>query len=85
MKGRGNRALRSSERLETPMQEAQDRSDLETFAAVIADSQIIVAGPVKRLPAGFDDIDIAILDWIAAEGRRAVVLGRRLASVISES
>jgi len=67
------------------MQEAQDRSDLETFAAVIADSQIIVAGPVSRLPAGFDDIDIAILAWIAAEGRRAVVLGRRLASVISKS
>jgi len=31
--------------------------------------------PVPRLPAGFDDVDIAVLDWIAAEGRR---LGRSL-------
>jgi len=28
-----------------------------------------------RLPAGFDDVDLAVLDWIAAEGRR---LGRGL-------
>jgi hypothetical protein len=27
------------------------------------------------LPAGFDDVDLAVLDWIAAEGRR---LGRGL-------
>jgi hypothetical protein len=25
---------------------------------------------VARLPAGYDDVDVAILDWIAAEGRR---------------
>lgn len=46
--------------------------DLETLAAVIARSQIVVAErlPRRRLPAGFDEVDVAILDWIAAEGRR---------------
>ncbi len=51
---------------------------IETLAAMIAHSQIVVvqpAKPARRLPAGFDDIDIAVLDWIAAEGRR---LGRSL-------
>jgi hypothetical protein len=47
------------------------RLDLETLAAVIARSQIIVAAPAKRLPTGYDDVDVAILEWIAAEGRRA--------------
>ena len=48
-------------------------SDLETLAAVIARSQILVVDriPRRRLPAGFEDADVAILDWIAAEGRRA--------------
>ncbi len=72
------------------MQEAatsRDRSDFDTLAAVIANSQIVVAEPVRRLPAGFDDIDIAILDWIAAEGRRALLLagGAHRLSVISKS
>jgi hypothetical protein len=43
------------------------------FSAVIAHSQIMVVLPAataQRLPAGFDDVDIAILEWIAAEGRR---------------
>jgi len=50
---------------------ALDRPDLETLAAVIAHSQIVVAAPGRRLPAGFDEIDIAILDWIVAETRYA--------------
>jgi hypothetical protein len=50
---------------------ALDRPDLETLAAVIAHSQIVVAAPVRRLPAGFDAVDIAILDWIVAETRYA--------------
>jgi hypothetical protein len=47
---------------------------------VIARSQIVVADPAlrerlpQRLPSGFDEVDVAVLDWIAAEGRRA---GRR--------
>ena len=55
-----------------------NKSDLATLAAVIARSQIVVAAArsdSRRFPAGFDDIDIAILEWIAAEGRR---LGRGL-------
>ncbi len=46
---------------------------LATLATVIAHSQIVVASPERalRLPAGFDAVDLAILDWIAAEGRRA--------------
>ena len=51
----------------------QDRLILETLAALIAHSPIVVAQPAMpaaRLPAGFDDVDVAILDWIAAEGRR---------------
>jgi hypothetical protein len=47
-------------------------STIEALAAVIAHSQIVVAQhrPMPSLPAGFDDSDIAVLDWIAAEGRR---------------
>lgn len=45
-------------------------ADLETIAAVIARSPIVVARPRRRLPAGFDETDVAILEWIAAEGRR---------------
>ena len=47
-------------------------TDLDTLSAVIARSQIVVARPpCRRLPAGFDEVDVAILNWIAAEGRRA--------------
>jgi hypothetical protein len=55
---------------------------LETIAAVIAHSQIVVVQSVvtrlsaqtaqsRRLPVGFDEMDVAVLDWIAAEGQRA--------------
>lgn len=53
--------------------------DLATLRAVIAQSQIYFpapAGGARPLPPGFDGVDLAILEWIAAEGRRA---GRRLA------
>jgi hypothetical protein len=47
---------------------------IETLAAVIAHSKIVAAQPHSpTLPAGFEDLDIAVLDWIAVEGRR---LGR---------
>ena len=29
-----------------------------------------MARPAARFPAGFDEVDVAILDWIVAEGRR---------------
>jgi len=54
-----------------PMQVVMDRPDFDTLAAVIAHSQIVVAQTIRRLPAGFDAVDVAILDWIATEGRRA--------------
>ena len=53
--------------------------DLAMLRAVIAHSQIYVPAPANRLcalPPGFDAADLAILEWIAAEGRRA---GPRLA------
>jgi hypothetical protein len=50
------------------------RPDVETLAAVIAHSQIVVAEPVRHFLAGLDEVDLAILDWIIAEGRLA---GRR--------
>jgi hypothetical protein len=54
----------------------KQRPDVETLAAVIARSQIVVAPALPRpmaclLPENFDQTDLAILDWIAAEGRRA--------------
>ena len=49
-------------------------ADVETLAAVIAHSQIVVAEPARRFLAGLDEVDLAILDWIIAEGRLA---GRR--------
>ena len=51
----------------------QVRPGLSVLGAVIAHSQIVVVLPAvtaQHLPAGFDDVDIAILEWIAAEGRR---------------
>ena len=60
---------------------AEQRPDVETLAAAIARSEIVVARVVAqpvtrlRLPAGFEEVDIAILDWIAREGRR---VGRSL-------
>ena len=59
----------------------EQRPDVETLAAVIARSEIVVARVVaqpaarQRLPAGFEEVDIAVLDWIAREGRR---VGRSL-------
>jgi len=71
--------------LETAVATAKDqqRPDLEALAAVIARSPIVVArlrsAARRRLPVGlqelgFDELDLAILGWIAAEGRHA---GRR--------
>ncbi len=56
------------------MERAANQHGLEpaTLAAVIAHSQIVVPSPESAscLPAGFDAVDLAILDWIAAEGKR---------------
>jgi hypothetical protein len=47
-----------------------DRAALDLILAVIARSQIVLAARSVSLPAGFEDIDIAVLNWIAAEGHR---------------
>ena len=55
--------------------DGSDFPELATLRAIIAHSQIYVparAGGARPLPPGFDAADIAILEWIAAEGRRAV-------------
>ena len=58
------------------MKPGSDCPTIETLAAVIAHSQIVVAQPHSpTLPAGFEDLDIALLDWITAERRR---VSRRL-------
>lgn len=49
-----------------------DHSLLRAILAIIGRSPIAIAcpAPAVDLPAGFTEIDIAVLDWIAAEGRR---------------
>jgi hypothetical protein len=47
---------------------------LETLVAAVARSPIVVARPAALLPAGFDEVDVAVLRWIAAETRQRAVL-----------
>jgi hypothetical protein len=53
-------------------------ADVATIAAIIARSPIVVA-PIaaarRHLPDGYEDVDVAVLDWIAAEAR---LIGRAL-------
>jgi hypothetical protein len=52
----------------------ESRPDISTIAAIVARSPIRVrARRANRpdLPAGFDDEDVAILEWIADEIRPA--------------
>ena len=44
--------------------------DIATITSVIERSGIIVLAAPERLPAGYEQVDVAILRWIAAEGRR---------------
>jgi hypothetical protein len=44
--------------------------DIATITSVIARSGIVVSTAGERLPAGYEQVDVAILHWIAAEGRR---------------
>ena len=53
----------------TPLQ-SEPTADLGTLVAVIERSPIRVPTLVVRsLPAGFDELDIAVLDWIVAQAR----------------
>ena len=55
----------------------EQRPDIATLALTIARSPIFVAraAACRRLPDGFEDVDVAMLEWIAEEGRR---VGRSL-------
>jgi len=55
------------------MKLAMDRGlvTVETLTVTIGRSPIVIARPALALPAGFEDVDIAVLNWIVAEGRRA--------------
>jgi hypothetical protein len=53
----------------------RELSLLETILALISRSTIavakpVVAEPIANLPAGFTAADVAVLNWITAEGRR---------------
>ena len=48
----------------------QKAVSVETITATIAGSAILVVPPVTRLPAGFEEVDLAILNWLAAEAAR---------------
>jgi hypothetical protein len=43
---------------------------VETLAAAIARSPIVILQSAAPVPAGFDDVDVAILAWIAGEAQR---------------
>jgi hypothetical protein len=47
--------------------------DIATITTVIERSSIVVSTAPERLPASYEQVDVAILRWIAAEGRH----GRR--------
>jgi hypothetical protein len=48
----------------------RNHSTITTLAETIAHSPIVVARLPVRLPADYAEVDVAILEWIAAEGRR---------------
>jgi hypothetical protein len=54
--------------MKSPMD--QTLVSVDTIGAVIARSPIIVTPPVTLLPPGFDEVDLAVLNWLAAEGAR---------------
>jgi len=47
----------------------QNPVSVEAIAATIAGSPIVVVPPVTLLPAGFEEVDVAILNWLAAEAQ----------------
>jgi hypothetical protein len=58
---------------------SQLRTDISTLGAAIACSHVVVTSPsatAQSVSANFDAVDIAILEWIAAEGRRLQLMYR---------
>jgi hypothetical protein len=54
--------------MKSPMD--QNPVSAKTIGTVIARSPIIVLPPVTLLPRDFDEADLAVLNWLAAEGQR---------------
>ena len=48
----------------------QNPVSVETITATIAGSPIVVLPPVTLLPACFEEVDLAILNWLAGEAQR---------------
>jgi hypothetical protein len=48
----------------------QDGLSLETLVSSIALSPIVGPQATQSLPASFEEVDVAVLNWIAAEARR---------------
>ena len=49
-----------------------DRTTIAMITAAIARSEIVSSSsPDRHLPDSFDEVDVAILEWIATEARRA--------------
>lgn len=72
--GRGERRLPRNGPEAMKLTTSAAYPDVDTLAAVIARSPIVVqprASESRCFPSSFDEMDIAILEWIAAEGRRA--------------
>jgi hypothetical protein len=71
---RNEHKLRCSLEASMKLAENQVSPDLSMLTTAIAHSQIVVksrAATEQRLPPGFDDVDILILERIVAEGRHA--------------
>jgi hypothetical protein len=49
----------------------QSFASVETLAAAIARSPIVIRQSATLLPAGFDEVDVTILAWLAGEAQRA--------------
>jgi hypothetical protein len=48
----------------------QSFASVETLMAEIARSPIVILQSAPPLPAGFDEVDVAILAWLAGEAQR---------------
>jgi hypothetical protein len=46
-------------------------SDMATIVSTIGRSAIRVATDADSLPAGYEQVDVAILRWISEQGRRS--------------
>jgi hypothetical protein len=66
----GNEVGRQEPEIAMERSTDQDSLTVEALIAAIGRSPIVVPRPATLLPAGFEEVDVAILSWIAAEARR---------------